>query len=268
MRVHIARAGSPAAAVRVLALHGAGGHAGLMWPFAALAAAEGVEVMVPDLPLYGDTLVADPGRVRYRDWVDLLADLVVAQTVSDPRPLIVFGASLGGLLAYETAARTGAVAHVVATCLLDPADPRALRAASRFPVPAAALRVVGALLGRVRVPARLLADIGKMSRDPALSRLCAFDPRGGGTPLPIGFLADFFAFEHARPETFHAAPVTLVHPAADAWTPPELSVRFLDRIAAPTELVLLENCGHFPIEEPGITQLADTLRSVRDRVAR
>ncbi|MCP2298416.1 hypothetical protein APR11_004861 [Nocardia amikacinitolerans] len=34
-RVHVARAVRPDAAVRVLLIHGAGGHAGLLWPFAA-----------------------------------------------------------------------------------------------------------------------------------------------------------------------------------------------------------------------------------------
>ncbi|MBH0776284.1 alpha/beta hydrolase [Nocardia bovistercoris] len=268
MRVHIARAARPEAGVRVLALHGAGGHAGLMWPFAAMAVREGAEVIVPDLPLYGDTMVPDRRGIRYSAWVDLVCELVERETAADSRPLILFGASIGGMLAYEAAARTGRAAHVVATCLLDPGDPRSLTVAARFPVPgrvgSAVLRGAASVAGRVLVPVRWCADLGKMSRDPALSRLCASDPRGGGSALPIGFLADFFAFRHTAPEAFDAAPVTLVQPAADTWTPPESSIRFLDRIAAPTELVMLDNCGHFPIEEPGIGTLADTLRAVRD----
>lgn len=124
-RVHIARAEVPEARVRVLMIHGAGGHAGLLWPFAAVAAHEGAEAMAVDLPLYGDTVEPRPAAVRYRDWVDLLTEFVRAETESDDRPLVLFGASIGGMLAYEAAARTRAVAHVVATCLLDPADPDA-----------------------------------------------------------------------------------------------------------------------------------------------
>lgn len=41
---------------------------------------------------------------------------------------------------------------------------------------------------------------------------------------------------------------------------------FLDRIAAPTTLVLLDNCGHYPIEEPGLSRLLAALRGVRDDV--
>lgn len=269
-RVHVARAANRDAGVRALAIHGAGGYSGLLWPLAALAAREDVDVMAVDLPLYGDTVEPDPGSVRYEDWIDLLCEFVRAETKSDDRPLVLFGASMGGMLAYEVAARTGAVAHVVATCLLDPGDPAACRAATRWSFTGTAapvlLRAMDPLLGRVQVPIRWVVDMNNMSLDSALSRACAADPRGGGVTVPLGFLTSFLGFRHTPPETFHAAPLTLVHPAADRWTPAELSIRFLERIPNGTDLVLLENCGHFPIEEPGVTQLATTLRSVLARV--
>ncbi|MBF6327990.1 alpha/beta hydrolase [Nocardia transvalensis] len=271
-RVHVARAVVPGARVRVLMIHGAGGHAGLLWPYAASAAHEEVEATVVDLPLYGDTVEPRPRGVRYRDWIDLLCEFVRAETESDDRPLVLFGASMGGMLAYEAAARTGAVAHVVATCLLDPADPRAREAAARWSItgriPPALLGALAPVLGGVRIPVRWIADLQNMSLDPRVSRLCAADPKGGGVSVPLGWLADFLTFRHAAPEDFRAAPVTLLHPATDRWTPPELSMRFLDRIAAPTRSVLLEGCGHFPIEEPGVTQLATALREVVDAVAK
>lgn len=270
-RVHIARGVVPGAATRVMVIHGGGGYSGALWPFAAAAVGEGVDVLAPDLPLYGDTDVADPAGVRYDDWVDLLCDLVRAERAADPRPLILFGASMGGMLAYEVAARTGEAAAVAVTCLLDMADPAARAAATRFrwlgrPAPAM-LKTVEPLLGRVRLPIRWLADMLNMSRDPRLSRLCASDPRGGGVSVPLGFLSSWMAFRHTAPQSYTAAPVTLVAPAADAWTPPEVSIRFLQRISAPTELVMLDKCGHFPIEEPGLTQLRDAMRALLRQVA-
>lgn len=269
-QVHIARARVPSSPVRALVLHGAGGYSGALWPFAALAVREGAEVLAPDLPLYGDTIEPQPGRVRYDDWVDLVCDLVRAETAADDRPLIVFGASMGGLLGYEVAARTRAVAHVVATCLLDPADVDARNAAARIPgvgaFAPAVMRTVDPVVGRIRVPVRWLVNMGAMSRNPALSRLCGTDPKGGGVRVPLGFLSSWLDFGHTAPETFDAAPVTLVHPAADEWTAPGLSIRFLDRIAGPKELVLLDNCGHFPIEQPGLSRLVEALRGVRDSV--
>lgn len=269
--VHIARAENPDAAVRAMIIHGGGGYSGALWPAAAVAAGEGVDVLAPDLPLYGDTVDPDPAGVRYGDWVDLLCDLVHAERAADPRPLILFGASMGGMLAYEVAARTGQIGAVVATCLLDMADPKARAAATRFSWmgrPAQALLgAVAPVLGRVRVPIRWLADMGNMSSDPQLSRLCATDPRGGGVSVPLGFLATWMTYAHTAPAAYTGPPVTLVAPAADSWTPPELSIRFLQRISAPTELVMLENCGHYPIEEPGLTQLRGAMRDVLTRAS-
>ncbi|WP_280402384.1 alpha/beta fold hydrolase [Nocardia carnea] len=262
-RVHLLRAAAPGARVRVLAIHGAGGHSGLLWPAVALGFRENVDATAVDLPLYGRTIEPDPGGVRYRDWVDLLCDLVHEQ--ADDRPLVLFGASMGGMLAYEVAARTGAVRHVVATCLLDPADPAALATATRWTLPGRLgprlLRRLDPVCGRLRVPIRWIAYMDRMSLDPDLSRLCATDPLGGGARIPLGFLHSFADYRHSAPETFTAAPITLVHPAADRWTPPELSIRFLDRIPGRRELVLLDNCGHFPVEEPGVAQLAGALRA-------
>lgn len=268
--VHIARGVVGDASVRAMIIHGGGGYSGALWPVAAAALGDGIDVFAPDLPLYGDTVEPHPSRVRYHDWVDLLCDLVNAERAQDPRPLVLFGASMGGMLAYEVAARIRQIAAVVATCLLDVSDPRARAAATRVawmgrPAPAV-LRAVEPLLGRVTVPIRWLADMGNMSTDPRLSKLCASDPRGGGVSVPLGFLASWMNYRHTAPEDYSGAPVTLVAPAADRWTPPELSIRFLQRISAPTELVMLENCGHYPIEEPGLTQLRDAMHDVLSRV--
>ncbi|MBU8828263.1 alpha/beta hydrolase [Mycolicibacterium goodii] len=268
--VHILRVETPGSKVRVLVLHGAGGHAGALWPFAGVAAAAGADVLAPDLPLYGHTRVPAPKRVRYDDWVECVSDLVRRECENDDRPLVVFGASMGGLLGYEVAARTRQVAHVVATCLLDPADPAARAAAARVPVlgraAPKALRSVDRYVGGLAMPIRWLVKMTAMSADPELTRQVVHDSRGGGVHIPLGFLSSWLNFSHTAPEQFDAAPVTLVHPGADEWTPPSLSIRFLDRMPAPTRTVLLRNCGHYPIEEPGLSQLVEALYEVRDSV--
>ncbi|WP_395308104.1 alpha/beta hydrolase [Mycobacterium sp. AMU20-3851] len=268
-RIHIARAGAPGAPVRAILVHGGGGYSGALWPLAGLVAADpeiDVEVLAPDLPLYGYTEEPDPGSVRYTDWIDLLCDIVAAERARDDRPIILFGASMGGMLAYEVAHRTGLVDAVLATCLLDTADPVVRRAVARHPslgrVGARALRAISPLLGSVRLPIRWLADMSAMSNDPALSRLCAADPRGGGARVPLGFLSSWLNHRHTAPKQYRGAPVTLVAPAADAWTPPELSLRFLQQISGDTTAVLLQRCGHYPIEEPGLTQLEAAGRQV------
>lgn len=261
--VHVLRRPNPDAPVRVLLLHGAGGHSAALWPIASLLPEQEVELAAVDLPLYGETRSPDPAAVRYEDWVSLLCEFVAAE--EDDRPLVLLGASIGGMLAYEVAARTGRTAAVVATCLLDPRDPRTRSVITRF----GPLGVLGGPLARLlpvrfagrRIRMSWVTALSRMSRDPGLSRLCTTDPRGGGAEVPLGFLASYLTYRHTPPERM-TAPVTLAHPAKDAWTPVELSTRWLRRIAAPAELVILRECGHFPIEDPGLHDLVDAVGRV------
>ncbi|MBT2486381.1 MULTISPECIES: alpha/beta hydrolase [unclassified Microbacterium] len=264
--VHIARARRADASARVLVVHGAGGHSGALWPMAALLAERGLDVAAVDLPLYGRTTSPEPGAVRYDDWVRLLLDLVDAE--HDGRPLILLGASIGGMLAYEVAARSSHVATVAATCLLDPRDWRARAHMTRF----GPVGILGGLLstlarGRVAtamIPMNRVANLSKMSRNPALSELCATDPLGGGARVPIGFLASYMKYRHASPESMRT-PVVLLHPSLDAWTPVELSMRVFRRLASPGKVVMLRECGHFPVEEPGITDLVSAVLEIAER---
>lgn len=256
--VHVARARNPAAPARLMILHGAGGHAGAVWPMAALAADIGFEVLAPDLPGYGRTRTADPGAIRYPDWIDCVCDLIAAEREKDARPLVVLGASMGGMLAYSAAAKAPGVARLLVTCLLDPRDDWVWSAlspwAGRWGL--TLLNALAPVTDALRVPIRWLTPMAKIANQPALSRLCRTDPRGGGGRVALGFLRTYLASSPpCEPETFTAIPVTLIHPAADRWTPPELSLRFFNRLAAPKRYVPLDNAGHFPVERPGVDQL-------------
>ncbi len=61
-------------------------------------------------------------------------------------------------------------------------------------------------------------------------------------------------------------PVTLLHPSADAWTPVELSMRVFRRLASPGTVVMLRECGHFPCEEPGLTDLVAAVLELAESV--
>lgn len=267
-RIHVDRYADPEAPVKVIVLHGGGGNGRLLGTV-GVGARGLAETVAPDLPGYGHTGLADRTVATYGLWVAMVTDLVDAEVARGGRPIVLVGASMGGLLAYDAAAMSGRVAAVVATCLLDPADPAAIRAAVRHPamvhtIPL--LRVLDPLVGRVRAPMRWLADMRAIANDPRLVDALIADRTAAGVRVPLRFLTSFL--ESRRPVAPEAAttPVLLAHPADDRWTPPELSLRFLDRIGAPTRHVPLENCGHAPVEEPGLTQLADTLGDLLSRV--
>jgi alpha-beta hydrolase superfamily lysophospholipase len=242
-RVHLDEWDTPGAPLTVIALHGAGGHGRLMAPFCLAVRQDGYRAVAPDLPLFGLTEVTDRAAVRYADWVALAADL--AERESARGPVVLFGASIGGRLAYDAAA-------VAAARGVPIAGARNAALAALTP----ALSRLPDLLKQAAVPMSMTTRLSKMSGTPELSRACARDKQGGGTRAPLAFLLDWLASPPAvKPEQFDACPVLLVHPAQDAWTPLALSVRFAERIAAPTRTVLLDNAGHFPVEQPGLDQL-------------
>ena len=39
-------------------------------------------------------------------------------------------------------------------------------------------------------------------------------------------------------------------------------MRVLRRVAAPASMVLLRECGHFPVEEPGLGDLLETIDAI------
>ncbi|GAA3706987.1 alpha/beta hydrolase [Nonomuraea antimicrobica] len=265
MQVHLERVSDPAAPVKLVVLHGAGGYGRMLLPYTRLMGP--VEVVAPDLPGYGHTRCE--GRpVEYATWVDLAAELIDRERRRDGRPLLVLGASLGGMLAYSAVARAGADALAV-TCLLDVRRAEVRAAAARYGVLG---RVAGPVMNALRaaddlrVPVRWLARMSAMSNQAELNAAVARDRLGGGGRVSLRFLRTYLtSAPEVEPEAFTACPVLMVHPAADRWTPAGLSLPFFERIKADKRLVMLEGCGHMPVEEPGLSQFARALRELAGR---
>ncbi len=266
-QVHLDRVGAPDAPVRILLVHGAGGNSDAFWPYAAHFASLGAHVTVPDLPGYGMTVTDRPERIRYDDWRELLIDLLRAE--EDERPLIILGASMGGLLAYDAAAATGLAARLIVTCLLDPRDPRVRARLTWHPLLARLtgpfLKLVQGPPANLRVPIRWIADIRHISNDPGLVREVVRDRRGGGGRVPLGWIRSYMeSAPLIEPEDFTDTPVLLLHPGDDRWTPLEISRPFFERIGAQKSWRLLENAGHFPVEEPGFEQMMRAVKHVME----
>jgi alpha-beta hydrolase superfamily lysophospholipase len=267
--VHLEHVGDADAAARLLLVHGAGGNAAAMWPFASHLARLGIYVTVPDLPGYGLTRTKRPGSVRYGDWRRMLVDLVRRE--EDGRPLIIMGASMGGMLAYDAAAATGLASALVVTCLLDPRDEEVRRCLTWHPALAGlagpALRVLAGPLGNVRLPLAWIANMRRIANDQQLVTEVLADKRGGGGRVPLGWMRSFLESKPVmEPERFSGPEVLMVHPGADRWTPLAASLAFFDRIEAPKTLAVLEQCGHFPIEEPGFQQMLSAIIQLLGRL--
>lgn len=269
--VHVDRLAAPGAPVKLVLIHGIGGYGRIVLGFGAPFRPNLCEVIAPDLPGYGLTRVPTE-RFTFDAWTGCLKGLLDSESRRDGRPIVLFGLSLGGVVAYHVACETS-VAGLVATAFVDMTDPEVAVGVSRYarlseltlPLVVRAPTVLSGL----RLPARLLSKVYAISNNPELSRLAASDPYGGGNSLPIAFLRSIMETRApVAPEAFERCPVLLVHPGADRMTDIAFSTRFFERIAARKRMVVLEGAGHWPIEDPGASQMREAVGSFLEGVAR
>ena len=257
--VHLDRLAVPESPIKVIVLHGAGAYGRVMAPAAVIARKHGWETLSPDLPGYGLTAVASE-RMTYSLWIDCVCALIDAELARDGRPIVLFGVSLGGLLAYHVAARSQRVIGLVATTLADPREPAVRQGFARTKMLGSAglwlLDALAPVTDGLPLPMRFMSKMDRISNKPELAALCATDPLGGGSWVPARFLRTLMSTApDIEPEDFRVCPVLLTHPGVDRMTEISLSRRFFDRLAAPKRMVVLEGASHMPTEEPGVAQM-------------
>jgi alpha-beta hydrolase superfamily lysophospholipase len=257
--VHLDRLAAPKSPIKVIVLHGAGAYGRVMAPAAVIAHKHGWETVSPDLPGYGLTKVA-PERFTYDLWIDCIASLIDAEMSRDGRPVVLFGVSLGGLLAYHAAARSKKIVGLVATTLADPREPQVRQGFARTKLLGSAglwlLDHLAPLTDGLPLPMRHMSKMDRISNIPDLSKLASSDPLGGGSWVPARFLRTLMhTAPDIEPENFRVCPVLLTHPGVDRMTDIALSRRFFDRLAAPKRMVVLDGASHMPTEHPGVDQM-------------
>lgn len=259
-KVHLDRYDVARASGKVIMLHGGGGYGRMLAPYGYALSLHGWSIVAPDLPGFGLTQ-STADQCNYSQWVRLVSDLIEREHQRDGLPIILLGASLGGFLAFASAARSQRVSAVVATTLCDPSLENVRTAFVRS---AFIYKVIWPLskwlvpppIKQLRLPIRWFGKMAKISNQKALSDLVSRDKFGGGRWVPLWFLESIFNFTLPEPvERFITCPVLLVHPEKDEWTPLALSDDFYSRLKVPKRRVVLESCGHIPVEVPGIYQL-------------
>lgn len=263
-RVHLDTYRNPDAPVKMILLHGVGTNGRQMSLVLGRPLAErGYETIAIDMPTYGVTEVADGALVTYDDWVRL-GSALVDRELADGRPVVLYGLSAGGMETYHVAAVNGRVSGIIGMTFLDQRS-RQVRVQTAFdPVTGLLGARVMALLARtplrrVRLPMRLVSKMRTLVNDKAAKRACYDDKTSAGNSASIAFLDSYLNYEPVtEPGDFDVCPVLLTQPAADRWTPLHLSEPFLARITkVPVRTVLLENAGHYPLEQPGLDQLVE-----------
>jgi pimeloyl-ACP methyl ester carboxylesterase len=227
-------------------------------------AAAGYEVVAVDNLGYGLTQVAPRSTPSYDDWVDLMVDFVQAERERDDRPIVLFGLSAGGMLAYHVAAQVppGTLQGIVGMAFLDQRDPQVRRETAhdaftaRVGIPAVHL-LARTPLGRIRYPMTLASKMRYLCNNPNALRAFYQDRTSAGNWVSLKFLSSYLNYKPlVEPEDFDACPVLLTQPGQDRWSPLALSAPLLSRITkVPVTMVELTNAGHFPLEDPGVFEL-------------
>ncbi|KXP14582.1 alpha/beta hydrolase [Tsukamurella pseudospumae] len=266
-RIHLDTYRDPDAAVKVILLHGVGTNGRQMSTILGRPLAErGFETIAIDMPTYGVTEVAPGALVTYDDWVRIGSDLVDAELAKDDRPIVLYGLSAGGMETYHVASVNGRVSGIVGMTFLDQQSAKVRRDTAFDPVTGSLGAPVMKALARTplrgaRVPMKLVSKMRALVNDRAAKRACYADRTSAGNLVTVAFLDSYLNFRPAvAPEDFDVCPVLLTQPAADRWTPLALSAPFLDRITrVSVATVLLENAGHYPLEQPGLDRMVEAV---------
>ncbi|MGM9445019.1 alpha/beta hydrolase [Streptomyces murinus] len=268
-RVHLDRYPNPGARAKVVLHHGVGTNGRQMsLILGAPLARLGFETVALDNLGYGLTQVRPGTTPSYDDWVDLVVDFLAHERARDDRPIILYGLSAGGMLTYHVAAKAprGTLAGIVGMTFLDQ---RLQRVRDETAHDRIAARLGGPLMGLLartpvaglKCPMSLASKMSALANDPGAMKVFLKDRTSAANWVSIRFLDRYMNYAPAvEPEDFDACPVLLTQPAEDRWTPHHLSVPVLSRITkVPVDTVMLDNAGHYPLEEPGLRQMRDAI---------
>lgn len=226
----------------------------------------GFDLVAIDMPGYGCTEVAPGKPVSYDDWVHIANDFINFELESDSRPIVLYGLSAGGMLTYHVAALNKKVKGIVGMTFLDQRTQQVRDETarnffmSRAGVPLAKLSDIP-LLRSLSLPMSLASKMWALVNNSDALRVFLADRSSAGSWASMHFLSTYSSYKPAlEPEDFDVCPILLTQPREDKWTPLHLSELFLSHVRkVSVKTVELENAGHYPLEDPGLQQMADAI---------
>jgi len=265
--VHLDTYRNPQAKVKVILFHGGGTNGRQMSMIRGEPLARrGYETIAVDMPEYGMTEVAKGALVRYDDWVRAGSDLIDAELARDNRPIVLYGLSAGGMLTYHVAAMNKKVKGIVGMTFLDQRVQQVRDETALSPFMS---RVGGPMvdftaktpLKSMRMPMTVASKMSALVNSEDALKVWLSDKRSAGNAMTMAFLSSYMSYQPVtEPEDFNVCPILLTQPAADRWPPLHLSEPFLKRVRkVPVQVVMLENAGHYPLEQPGLSQMVDAI---------
>ena len=258
--IHLDRMSVPNSKIKVILIHGAGGNGRLLAPYARMLQIHGYDVVTPDLPPYGLSYTESLKSMDYRDWIKIITEFIDQEYNRDGKPIVLLGASIGGMLAYHATSTSKHVKGLIVTTFVDTSNQKVRDQIA----PNKVISRLGKLtmdsfpfvLDSFQISVSKVSRMKLISNNLDLTKLIMNDPRAAGTKVPLRFLRTFLNMKTIiEPEYFDVCPILLIHPEVDPMTPFNLSESFYKRLQCKKRCVILEGAGHFPIEQPGVEQM-------------
>lgn len=259
--MHLDRYPNPEAEYRIFLHHGVGTNGRqLNMIFGHKMAALGYDVVAMDNLGYGMTEV-NQKDITYTDWVQAFADFVNAETKRDYKKPILYGLSAGGMLIYNASCFMDEVYGMIGMCFLQNDNKYIGNETARFK--GTNWLVVPAMeklsKTKIRTTPVAMKDVSKMdclvNNEKAL-KIFLQDDASAGAKVQLQFLSEYMTYQLPVPvEAYDKCPILLTQPELDRWTPLELSEISMKGIKVPYTVKILEDGGHYPMEEKALQQL-------------
>ncbi len=246
--------------VKIILVHGGGGNGRMLSPMGVVLRSEGYECVAADMPGFGLTEIRTPNS--YDTWVELVCDLIDREYQRDGKPPILCGISLGGMLSYHAACKNDKVKGLMVSSLADTTRHEVQMALSKNKMMgfmgSKGLSAFKELTDNVKVPIKITTKMWAMANNQSFVAKLKKDKVGSGSWVYLKFLRTLFEATPAiQPEDFTRCPLMFFQPTEDFIIPWEISEPFYNRLACDKSVVFLENCGHIPMEQPGMDQLKE-----------
>jgi alpha-beta hydrolase superfamily lysophospholipase len=260
--IHIDKMPIDNSPIKVIILHGSGANGRVLGLYGNYLNELGYEYLAPDLIGYGLTKNPSNRNIAYDEWVNCVSDLVDEEYQKDKKPIVLFGLSVGGMLAYQVACKNSKVKGIIVTTLADPRiqkvrdDLSKNKFLSRVALPLSVGNFTKPIFDHLSLPIKWLCKMDRITNNKDFSKVFSNDKLGGGSKVKFRFLRTYLNYKpYKEPEQFDSCNVLFLQPGKDTWTTLETSKPFFDRIKGYKKLVILENCGHAPYEEVGLTTM-------------
>jgi alpha-beta hydrolase superfamily lysophospholipase len=255
--------------IKIILVHGGGGNGRLLSPIGVAMRSRGFECVAPDMPGFGLTKIGRPNS--YNTWIDLVDALVDKEVAADGRKVMLVGISLGGMLSYHVACRNKNIVGLMVTSLADATKPEVQIQLSKNDFLGKrsyqAMTIAPIFTDNIKVPIKMTTKMWAMANDQSFVKLLKRDIVGSGSWVYLKFFRTLMETSaEIPPEEFDNCPVLFFQPEKDFIIPWEISKPYYDRLTCEKEVIFLKNCGHIPLEEPGVQQLRDAAVAFIDKI--